>query len=161
MIFENWNLIDYETALERQMSYASGVFEKRRPSTVIFCSHPPIVTLGRKTKAADVGTWAGQQLHVNRGGSATYHGPSQIVGYPILDLKLLGCDLHSHLRSIETAVVNALLRIGIAARGRQHENAEATGVWVGDRKIASIGIGVRNWVSLHGFALNVDRRPSL
>ncbi len=156
MRFENWGLIDYECALERQLKYSDELYENRRSSTVVFCSHQPIVTLGRRTKTADVGSWEGKTLQVNRGGGATYHGPSQIVGYPILNLKDFDCDLHAHLRSIETAVAGALATVGIAARGRQQENSEATGVWIGDKKIASIGIGVRKWISMHGFALNVE-----
>ena len=153
---EHWGVIDYEQALEKQLAYADEVKLKTRPSTLAFCEHPSVVTAGRKTRPEDLGTWSGKVIEVSRGGSATYHGPGQIVGYPILNLETRGRDLTLHLRSIEAAVVEALAAIGIKARGRQSENAEATGVWVGEKKIASIGIGVRGWVSYHGFALNVD-----
>lgn len=153
---EHWGLINYQDAMNRQLSYAQEIRSTSRPSTLVFCTHNPIVTLGRRSLASDVTTWSGPIETVNRGGRATYHGPSQIVGYPLFDLNIFGLNIHAHLRSIESAIVGALATIGISAQGRQTENSEATGVWVGSQKIASIGIGVRNWVSLHGFALNVD-----
>lgn len=153
---EHWGLIDYEEALGRQLKYADEIKLKTRRSTLVFCSHPPVVTAGRKTTERDLGTWSGPVVEVSRGGSVTYHGPSQIVGYPLLNLDSSGRDITAHLRSIESAVVDTLAAFGIEARGRQSENVEATGVWIADKKIASIGIGVRNWVTHHGFALNVD-----
>ena len=156
LTMEQWGLIDYEQACERQFTYADEIKSGKRPPTIVLCSHPEVVTIGRKPKEGDLGTWSGHTVETNRGGSVTYHGPSQIVGYPILDLNARKRDLHAHLRSIENAVVSALATFGIESRGRQSENQEATGVWVGDKKIASIGIGVRNWISLHGFALNVE-----
>jgi len=88
---------------------------------------------------------------INRGGQATYHGPGQLVGYPILDLRSHGQDLHLYLRTLEEILIEALSHYQITARRRE----SLTGVWVEDRKIASIGVGVRQWVSMHGFALNV------
>ena len=88
---------------------------------------------------------------INRGGQATYHGPGQLMGYPIIDLHRCGQDLHKYLRWLEQLLINLLAEYQIAASRRQ----SLTGVWVGDRKIASIGVGVRHWITMHGFALNV------
>jgi lipoyl(octanoyl) transferase len=87
----------------------------------------------------------------NRGGQATYHGPGQLVGYPVLDLSMFGRDLHDYLRFLEEALILLLSRHGIAG-GRMEGK---TGVWVGERKIASLGVGVRRWISMHGFAINI------
>ncbi len=88
---------------------------------------------------------------INRGGQATYHGPGQLIGYPIIDLRNYGQDLHRYLRWLEALLVETLAEVGIAATTR----SGLTGVWVEDRKIASIGVGVRHWITMHGFALNV------
>jgi lipoyl(octanoyl) transferase len=88
---------------------------------------------------------------INRGGQATYHGPGQLIGYPIIDLHRCGQDLHRYLRWIEDLLIGILANYGIAATTR----AGLTGVWMADRKIASIGVGVRRWITMHGFALNV------
>ena len=88
---------------------------------------------------------------INRGGQATYHGPGQLMGYPIIDLRRCGRDLHKYLRWLEQLLIEVLAEYGIAAMQRE----SLTGVWVEDRKIASIGVGVRHWITMHGFALNV------
>jgi len=88
---------------------------------------------------------------INRGGQATYHGPGQLMGYPIIDLRRCGQDLHRYLRWLEQLLIELLVDYGIAASRRE----SLTGVWVGQRKIASIGVGVRHWITMHGFALNV------
>ena len=94
---------------------------------------------------------------VSRGGQVTYHGPGQIVGYPIVKLEGRERDVHRYLRELEQAMIAALAKLGIAAGRRDG----LTGVWVGARKIGSIGVGIRRWVTLHGFALNVTHRPRL
>jgi lipoyl(octanoyl) transferase len=88
---------------------------------------------------------------INRGGQATYHGPGQLMGYPIIDLRRCGQDLHKYLRWLEQLLIEVLAEHGVAATRRE----SLTGVWVEDRKIASIGVGVRHWITMHGFALNV------
>jgi lipoyl(octanoyl) transferase len=88
---------------------------------------------------------------INRGGQATYHGPGQLMGYPIIDLRRCGQDLHKYLRWLEQLLIDLLAQYGIAAQRRE----SLTGVWVENRKIASIGVGVRHWITMHGFALNV------
>ncbi len=162
----DWGLVDYQEAFRRQLDLVGLVRQELARETLIFCSHPPVVTLGRGTQTGDLDGWTGEVVEVNRGGRATYHGPSQIVIYPIIDLNHRSRDLHRYLRVLEQAVVLNLAEHGISAVGRSlqtNENdseGEATGVWVGPRKIASIGIGVRKWVTFHGLALNVDHDPA-
>jgi lipoyl(octanoyl) transferase len=179
LAIQDWGLIDYPEALKRQMDHVALVHQELARETLVFCSHPPVVTLGRGTRPGDVDGWQGATVEVNRGGRATYHGPNQIVVYPIVDLNHRSRDLHRYLRGLEGAVVAALAEFGIQATGRSlqvqdgggdsgsgsgeeaagSEPVEATGVWIGSRKIASIGIGVRKWVTFHGLALNVDHDP--
>lgn len=154
----DWGLIDYASALNQQVDLVDLVSRELSRETLVFCTHPPVVTLGRGTLPGDVDGWAGEIIEVNRGGRATYHGPSQIVVYPILDLNSRGRDLHRHMRALENAVVTAVAEFGLQAAGRalSDDGVDATGVWLGARKLASVGIGVRKWVSCHGLALNVS-----
>ncbi len=164
---EDWGLVSYKEALSRQEEYVDQVARELRRETLVFCSHPPVVTLGRGTKPGDVFGWTGEVYDVSRGGRATYHGPSQIVAYPIVDLNSRGRDLHLYMRKLEAAILGTLQSFGISALANalQTEDgavdpAPATGVWIGDKKIASIGIAVRKWISFHGLALNVDSDPA-
>lgn len=166
LVVENWGLVDYREALDRQMDYVDRVSRELKQETLVFCTHPPIVTLGRGTKPGDVFGWSGDTIEVGRGGRATYHGPSQIIVYPILDLNSRGRDLHKYMRSLEDAIVETLAKFEIT--GVPHalqiedgsaEESEATGVWIEKKKIASIGIGVRKWISFHGLALNWSFDP--
>lgn len=163
---EDWGLISYKEALSRQEEYVDQVARELRRETLVFCSHPPVVTLGRGTKEGDVFGWTGETFEVTRGGRATYHGPSQIVAYPILDLNSRGRDLHLYMRALEDAVLATLASFGIVAEANAlqvedgaAEATPATGVWIGKQKIASIGIAVRKWISFHGLALNVEHDP--
>ena len=122
--------------------------------TVLLLEHDPIYTIGRTPDQSSLR--GGSHLphpffQINRGGQATYHGPGQLMGYPIIDLRRCGQDLHKYLRWIESLLIEFLGRFGIEAQRREG----LTGVWVQQRKIASIGVGVRNWITMHGFALNV------
>ena len=116
--------------------------------------HEPVYTIGRTPDQSSL-RGAGHLPHplfpVNRGGQATYHGPGQLIGYPIIDLRQCGQDLHRYLRWLEALLMETLAGVDIAATTRPG----LTGVWVEDRKIASIGVGVRHWITMHGFALNV------
>jgi lipoate-protein ligase B len=113
--------------------------------------------LGRATDPLkDLTGWSGETVDVQRGGRATYHGPGQIVGYPILDLRARGSDLHRYLRDLENVIIRSLAYYGVEADGNRED---ATGVWIGPKKIASIGIGVKRWISFHGFAINLHRDP--
>ncbi len=122
------------------------------PDTLILVEHPPIFTLGRAAQRdfTEIGGIA--CVAVERGGDITFHGPGQLVGYPILDLRARGGDLHRFLRDLEEVLIRTLFDFSLAAQRRPG----LTGVWVGESKIASIGIAVQRWVSYHGFALNVS-----
>jgi lipoyl(octanoyl) transferase len=123
--------------------------------TILLLEHDPVYTIGRTPNQTSLGTRANlphQVFEINRGGQATFHGPGQLVGYPIVDLRLRARDLHHYLRSLEAALIEFLGELGIAASRQTGK----TGVWVQERKIASIGVGVRKWISMHGFALNVS-----
>lgn len=126
------------------------------PERLLLLEHAPVFTIGRtpdRSSIFDESRLRAPLFTIGRGGQATYHGPGQLVGYPILDLTQRGRDLHKHLRVIEELLIVALGECGVPARRREG----LTGVWVEDRKIASIGVGVRRWISFHGFALNVTR----
>lgn len=168
---EDWGQIDYPIALARQEEYLRRV-QEGEGEFLIFCTHPPVVTLGRATREDDLCGWQGPTLSISRGGRATYHGPSQMVIYPILDLNrdrpfLKSRNIVGYLRLFEQALIRAFAQYGIESEGRSLQKREAgnkkteeTGVWVGSRKLASLGIGVRRWVSFHGAAINVDADPT-
>lgn len=122
------------------------------PDTLLLVEHEPVITLGRGTARDDVLAAGTPIFEVERGGAATYHAPGQLVGYPILKLEGPGRDLHRLLRSLEEVQIVAIARWGLVGRRVPGK----TGVWVGDHKIASLGIAVRRWVTYHGFALNVN-----
>jgi lipoyl(octanoyl) transferase len=121
---------------------------------LLLLEHEPVYTIGR---TPDQSSLRGAQhlpfplFEINRGGQATYHGPGQLVGYFLLDLRRYGQDLHRYLRWIETLLIELLAQCDLSATTRDG----LTGIWVNDRKIASIGVGVRHWITMHGFALNV------
>ncbi len=169
LVFQDWGLVDYSTALERQMALVQEVAEQNTPGYLIFCTHPPVVTLGRATKPDDIVNWTGDTIEVSRGGRATYHGPSQIVVYPILNLKFSRHgrkekEIVGFLRTFENAIVETLKEFGIESQGRSLQKksdseADETGVWIGHRKIASLGIAVKKWVTYHGAAINFSNDP--
>ena len=121
---------------------------------ILLLEHGPVYTIGR---TPDKSSLLGEKnlphplFAINRGGQATYHGPGQLMGYPIVDLRRCGQDLHRYLRWLEQVLIDFLARYEIPAAQR----AGLTGVWTNNRKIASIGVGVRHWITMHGFALNV------
>jgi lipoate-protein ligase B len=149
----------YEECLELQREVARQRISGAIPEDVLLLvEHPPVVTLGRSSKQKNlVSTPAylasrGVELfEVERGGDVTFHGPGQLVGYPIFDLKRHRQDLHWYLRSVEEALIRSLSQYGISAE----RSTGYTGVWTNGRKIASIGVHARDWVTWHGFALNV------
>jgi lipoate-protein ligase B len=118
---------------------------------LLLVEHPPVITIGRGGDAGHVLRNTAPVVRVNRGGDVTYHGPGQLVGYPIVDLTPRGGDVHRYLRNLEEMLIEVAARFGIVA-GRR---AAFTGVWVGREKLAAIGIGVRRGVTMHGFALNI------
>jgi lipoate-protein ligase B len=155
----NLGTVPYEEALELQRALARERISGAIPEDMLLLlEHPPVVTLGRATKAANLISSAeflaskGVELfEVERGGDVTFHGPGQLVGYPIIDLKRHKLDLHWYLRQVEEALIQTLAAYSIPAE----RNVGFTGVWTQGRKIASIGVHARDWVTWHGFALNV------
>jgi lipoyl(octanoyl) transferase len=142
--------IDYLAALSLQKTLAEQRARGEVPDTLILLEHDHVITLGRKTTAANFKPQNVPVYQVERGGDATYHGPGQLVGYPII--LLADHDVRRHVRTIEQALIAAVARFGVAgARVEGHP-----GVWVQGKKLASIGVAVTNWVTYHGFALNVN-----
>ncbi len=147
--------VPYDRALDWQRTLAAARIDGRLEADVLLLlEHPPVVTLGRTAREAHVLRSDDLEVvEVERGGDVTFHGPGQLVGYPIFDLRSppYRQDLHWYLRTLEDALIVALAELGIPAE----RNAGYTGVWTRGRKIASIGVHVKQWVTWHGFALNV------
>src|SRR5436309_15057253 len=145
----------FADALTLQEKIVSKKREDRSlEAQVLVLEHEPIYTIGRTPDRSSLlgATHLPHPLFpINRGGQATYHGPGQLMGYPIIDLRRCGQDLHKYLRWLEQLLIESLAQYGIAASRRE----SLTGVWVQNHKIASIGVGVRHWITMHGFALNV------
>ncbi len=167
---EDWGLISYVEAFEKQKQYVEELLKGERPETLVFCSHPPVVTVGRGTREGDIFSWKGETVEVNRGGRATYHGPNQVVMYPIIDLggntpsyiPKKEKSLHGYMRILEEATIETIREYEVNAQCHTmqqqvgaKEACEATGVWVGNQKLASIGIAVKKWVTYHGIAVNL------
>jgi lipoyl(octanoyl) transferase len=150
--------IPYRTALALQYELAEQRRLEAIPDTLLLLEHPAVITLGRRTDEADLLTeesvLAARGIaveRVDRGGEISYHAPGQLVGYPILDLRRHGQDLHKYLRDLEEVIIRSLAVYGL--HGERIPGL--TGVWVGGRKIAALGIKVSRWISLHGWALNI------
>ncbi len=146
--------LDYEAGLRLQDQHVQAILTGTGGDTILLLEHLPVYTIGRlrdRSSLRDPTSLPYPVHEINRGGQATYHGPGQLVGYPILNLTSRGKDLHEHLRKLEDALINACHHFGVNA-GRR---AGLTGVWVANRKLASIGVGVRKWISMHGFAINI------
>ncbi len=151
--------VPYEKALEYQESLLAKRIAEKIPDSLILLEHPPTITTGRKGNTGNLlvrkeylEKHGISFVHASRGGDITFHGPGQIVGYPILNLKNHEMDIRKHLRSIEEVIIQTLGDFEI--EGRRIDGV--TGVWVKRSKIASIGIAIRKWVTYHGFALNVS-----
>ncbi len=151
--------VEYGKALELQRQWASARTQGLVEDCLLLVEHPPVITLGRGAKRrhllADDDVLRTQGIEVwetERGGDVTFHGPGQLVGYPILDLTRHGKDLHHYMRRLEELLIRTLDRYGIHGE----RSAGQTGVWVHGTKIASIGVHVSRWVSRHGFSLNVS-----
>jgi lipoyl(octanoyl) transferase len=150
---------DYGTALELQRQLIAERQQGLIPDQLLLLEHPHVITLGRNGKAGnvlasdEVLSRAGVSFYpTDRGGDVTYHGPGQLVGYPILDLREWQRDVGAYVRAVEQVIIDTLADYGIAA-GRI---PKLTGVWVDDQKIAAIGVHISRWVTSHGFALNVS-----
>jgi lipoyl(octanoyl) transferase len=146
--------ISFDEALALQEAEFAAVRAGSSPGRIFLLEHEPVFTIGRtrdQSSLVQPGQLPAPLHEINRGGQATWHGPGQLVGYLILDLHQYGGDLHRYLRFLEQSLIDTLVHWSLA--GSQREGL--TGVWVEDRKIASIGVGVRHWISMHGFGLNV------
>lgn len=148
--------VSYTEGLEIQEKTVADILAGKAHDQILLLEHEPVYTIGRlrdQSSLRSPDSLPYPIFETNRGGQATYHGPGQLVGYPLLDLNLRGRDLHLHLRLIEDALIAACGDLGVAGCRREG----LTGVWVENRKLASIGVGVRKWISMHGFAINITR----
>ena len=167
---ENWGLIDYPEAHRRQLDYVEEIISDKREDTVVVCRHNPVITLGKSVpEYLDTDNFYKQNKNLpkeillyscERGGSATYHGPGQVVCYPIINMKIRSNDVGSLLGSLEKAIINTLKHYGIVAAGNpKRGDPRYTGVWAGGKKVASIGIAIKRWIAYHGLAVNLYSDP--
>jgi len=164
LTYYNLGLIDYQEAWDLQRTIFKHVVDGEAQNTIILLEHPHTYTLG---KVADKKNLVGGKdyleknnisvFEIDRGGDITYHGPGQIVGYPIIKLEEWEKDTHKYLRALEEVIIMTCKNYGIDA-GR---NPKYTGVWIGNKKIAAIGVKISRWVTMHGFAFNVNTDLSL
>ena len=155
----DWGRTRYEDAWRRQDELVARRIAGEIGDTLVFTEHEPVFTLGLRHGAESHLVWNAEQLaregvevvKSNRGGDITYHGPGQIVGYPVVSLATHR-DLHAYLRFLEDVLIASIGSLGLAASRRQG----LTGIWLGSKKVAAIGVAVRRWVTYHGFALNVN-----
>jgi lipoyl(octanoyl) transferase len=157
----NLGLVPYDEAWELQRALAGAVSQGAIPDTILLLEHPPTITTGRRTDEGELHVPAGAEVEIvatDRGGKSTFHGPGQLVCYPIFDLKRHGQDVKRYCRDLEEAVIVTLAKLGV--EGERIEGL--TGVWLTrpPRKIASLGIHIAKWVTTHGYALNVDLDPA-
>ena len=152
-------IINYQNALKLQLSLLEKRMRDETEDVLMLLQHPPTYTTGRSGKNEHLLLNAEELkkrgIHfeaISRGGDVTYHGPGQLVGYPIVDLNKFRCDINSYLRNLEEMIICALCHFDIEAKRING----LTGVWVNNEKVASIGVGIKRWVSYHGFALNVN-----
>jgi len=161
-LYDLHGLTPYADALRLQQELAAARSQQAIPDTVVLLEHEPVITLGSRAVRAEELRLADDEyaargieiVEVPRGGRSTYHGPGQLVCYPILDLNARGRDLRRHVRGLEQTIVRTLAGFGVEGRGL--EEPHQSGVWVDDRKIASIGVRCARWVTSHGLAVNVD-----
>jgi lipoate-protein ligase B len=153
-------LVDYQRALRLQKEIFLEVKKEILSAALILCQHYPVITLGRRARAQDL-LCAKKKLAqrgidifvTDRGGGITYHGPGQLLVYPIINLGYFKKDIHLFLRALERMVICLLARFGISARALP----DYTGVWVDEKKIASIGVAIKNWISYHGLSINIKK----
>ena len=156
--------VPYREAWEVQRALAGAVSQGAIPETVIFLEHRPVITLGRRADAAtELHVPEGADVEIvetDRGGKSTYHGPGQLVCYPILDLRLHGEDVKRYVRDLEEALIRTIAPFDL--EGVRFEGDNMSGVWLRrpPRKIASIGVHISKWITTHGYALNVDLDPA-
>ena len=157
---QRWGTVPYRLALDRQQALVRARQAGRTPDQLVLLEHPPVITVGVSGRgrsghvlapAGRLGEHGIEVIDVPRGGDVTYHGPGQLVGYPILSLKPDRCDVHRYVRDLEEVLIRTAAHFGVEA-----ERIDGlTGVWVGREKLAAIGVRLSRWVTSHGFALNV------
>jgi len=158
MRFLDLGMISFEDALRRQEEAVARIADGKDEEAVFLLEHPHVFTSGRGGDVKNLlakTDWEGNPIslvEINRGGDVTYHGPGQLVGYPQIDLRLRCRDVHRYLRELEQTLVTTAARFGV----RSFRREGLTGVWTDQGKLASIGVGVRRWITMHGFALNVS-----
>ena len=145
-------LTEYQRALEIQKTLVKDRLDNSIPDTLLLVEHPHVVTLGKQTSPNDVLNNSIPIVKIDRGGSATYHGPGQLIGYIIMDLRSKGISVPVLISKIHEIIILTLDELDIKAKREKND----TGVWIGQKKIASIGLSVRNWITYHGFSLNVN-----
>ncbi len=154
------NIIDlgkcsYKVSLEQQIDIHSKVLNQELRDTIIFVEHEPVYTLGKNADQNNILTNYPKNVeiyNIDRGGDVTYHGPGQLVGYPIINIKNLKMSIGRYVHTLEEILINALSHFNISAQRRD----KIIGIWIGDEKIGAIGVRVKNGVTMHGFALNVN-----
>jgi len=149
--------VDFQEGLEMQQDIVQKILDGTSGNQILSMEHAPVYTIGRTRDQSSLGENTTSLPHpvveINRGGQATYHGPGQLTGYPVLNLQPLGRDLHAYIRAIEEALIITCAEYDVIAGRREG----MTGVWVENRKLASIGVGVRRWISMHGYAINITK----
>jgi len=162
--YQDIGIIDYQEAWDLQHKIFNQKIAEKIEDTLLLLEHPHTYTIGKGGSISNL-VFSEEELkkrkislyNIDRGGDITYHGPGQIVGYPIIDLKNWEQDTHKYLRTLEEVVIASLKEFGIVA----HRDKEHTGVWIDDNKICAIGIKVSRWITMHGFALNVNTDMAL
>lgn len=152
MILNDLGVIDYADAFSLQERIADGVYRNATPETLLLLEHHPVYTIGRGGCEENILDHSIQAIRISRGGDVTYHGPGQLVGYPLINLRPRGGDLRHYLRFLEELLISVVADFGVSA----FRVSGKTGVWTGQGKLAAIGVGVRHWVTMHGFAMNVN-----
>jgi lipoyl(octanoyl) transferase len=162
MLRTRWlGTVPYREAWDLQRAIAADVSDGSRPDTILLLEHPPVITTGRRTESSELHLPVGADVELvetDRGGKSTFHGPGQLVCYPVFDLARHGQDVKKYCRDLEEALIRTLAPLGVEATRIEG----LTGIWLErpPRKIASIGIHISRWISTHGYALNVDLDPA-
>jgi len=152
MLIEDLGIISFRNAYMMQEEIAADVYSNNSRERLLLLEHYPVYTIGRGGHEGNILDPSIEAVCINRGGDVTYHGPGQLVGYPIVSLGKRGKDLRKYLRFLEELLIHTVADFGV----RSYRVPGKTGVWTDQGKIASIGVGVRHWVTMHGFALNVN-----
>lgn len=155
MNIEEWGLIPYQDAVNRQMESVYMIAEGDMDEYIATCSHNPIVVAGQDVPESCLASWKGEVAPAHRGAGATYYSPAQLVIYPLINLSTRGRNLHQFIRKLETATIEALSEYDISAQLLDGN----TGLWVGTQKIVSVNIAVKKWVAYNGLSVNVHKDP--